>query len=88
MLIMATIIKVCDGWSRVYLGTMSKARHAFKQQDLTRAIKGAVKAKFPIGVVEIDRNTGNILIHPANKTALETPATETQKGGSEWDTEQ
>jgi hypothetical protein len=58
---------------------MSKARHAFKQCDVTRAIKGAVKADFPIRVVEIDRNTGNILIHPAANTNGITPATEKLK---------
>lgn len=41
---------------------MSKGRHAFKLNDLKRAIKGAVAAGVEIARAEIEPDTGKIVI--------------------------
>jgi peroxiredoxin len=40
---------------------MSKAQHTFKQYDVTRALKGAVKAGLNVQRYEIDRD-GKIVV--------------------------
>jgi hypothetical protein len=40
---------------------MSRAAHTFKQADVTKALKAAVKAGIDVGRVEIDRD-GKIIV--------------------------
>jgi hypothetical protein len=56
---------------------MARSPSAFKQSDLTRAVRAVRKAGVDIGRVEIDRS-GKIVI----VTTAETTKTE---GGNEWD---
>jgi hypothetical protein len=57
---------------------MSRGRHAFKQGDVTKAVKGAVKAGVSVSRVEIDKKTGNIILF----TGEPPPSAAT---GNEWD---
>ena len=46
---------------------MSRGRHAFKQGDLVKAIKGVTKAGLSVARVEIDA-TGKIVVIPGTST--------------------
>ncbi len=62
---------------------MSRGPHAFKQRDVTRAIKGARAAGMPVGKVLIDRS-GNIQIIPQGEPeAVVQPSG--AEGDNEWD---
>lgn len=41
---------------------MNTRAATFKQADVTRAAKGALKAGLPVARIEIDRHTGNIVV--------------------------
>jgi nickel-dependent lactate racemase len=55
---------------------MSKGRHAFKQGDITKAARGAVKAGLNVQRVEIDKS-GKIVVFVGG----EPPSAQT----NEWD---
>jgi len=57
---------------------MSRGRQAFKQGDVTKAVRGAVKAGVSVSRVEIDKKTGNIILF----TGEVLPSATT---GNEWD---
>jgi hypothetical protein len=48
-----------------------------KQADITRAVKGAVKAGFAVGRIEVDQATGKIVIWPESAGGQGKP--------NEWD---
>lgn len=48
-----------------------------KQADVTRVVKGAVKAGFAIGRIEVDQSTGRVIIYPEGADAQGKP--------NEWD---
>jgi len=58
---------------------MSRGRHAFKQGDVTKAVRGAVKAGVSVSRVEIDKKTGNIILFTGAGVVGEAPT------GNEWD---
>ncbi len=58
---------------------MSKGRQVFRRTDLLRAIKGAVAAGVEIARVEIEPDTGKIVIVFGKSVASHTGAT------NEWD---
>jgi hypothetical protein len=60
---------------------MSRGQQTFKQRDLTKAIKAAVKAGIAVGRVEIDK-AGKIVIVPV-KPEHQADAREPEK--NEWD---
>ena len=60
---------------------MSHGQQTFKQSDVTKAIKAAVKAGIGIGRVEIDKN-GKIVIVPARP---EDAANGDEPEKNEWD---
>jgi hypothetical protein len=51
---------------------MSRGRHAFRQTDVTRAIKAAVAAGVEIGRVEVDKD-GRIVVIPKGACAAPEP---------------
>jgi hypothetical protein len=57
---------------------MSRGQNAFKQGDVTKAVRGAVKAGVSVSRVEIDKKTGNIILFTGE--VLPSAAT-----GNEWD---
>ena len=61
---------------------MSKSRQAFRRNDLTRAIKGAVAAGVEIARAEIEPQTGKIVI-VFGKSVASSPANSGELG--EWD---
>lgn len=48
-----------------------------KQADITRAVKGAVKAGFAVGRIEVDQITGKVTIYPEGAGGQDKP--------NEWD---
>ena len=58
---------------------MSKGPHAFKRNDLKRAIKAAVAAGVEVARAEIELQTGKIVLVFGKSVASETGAT------NEWD---
>ena len=62
--------------------TTSTRRVAFRQADVSRALKGASAAGLAIGRVEIDLN-GKIVLVAATETALQPSGN--HAGGNEWD---
>lgn len=58
---------------------MSKGKHAFKINDLKRAIKGAVAAGVEISRAEIEPQTGKIVLILGKSVASDMGAT------NEWD---
>jgi hypothetical protein len=56
---------------------MSRSAHSFKQTDVTKAIKGAVKAGFKVGRFEIEE--GKIVIFAGDAEAKGEPEP------NEWD---
>ena len=60
---------------------MSRGQQIFKQRDVTKAIKGTVKAGIAVGRVEIDKD-GKIVIVPAR---TEDAANREKPGKNEWD---
>ena len=60
---------------------MSRGQQTFKQSDLTKAIKGAVKAGIAVGRVEVYKN-GKIVIVTARPEDAEN---EEKSGKNEWD---
>jgi hypothetical protein len=64
------------------LATVPARRVAFRQADVSRALKGASAAGLAIGRVEIDLN-GKIVLVAATETALQPPGN--HAGGNEWD---
>jgi hypothetical protein len=57
---------------------MSRAAQPFKQGDVTKALRGAVKAGVSVSRVEIDKKTGNIILFTGE--VLPSAAS-----GNEWD---
>jgi hypothetical protein len=57
---------------------MSRGAQPFKQGDVTKALRGAVKAGVSVSRVEIDKKTGNIILFTGE--VLPSAAT-----GNEWD---
>ena len=62
---------------------MSKGRQAFRRNDLTRAIKGAVAAGVEIAKAEIEPDTGKIVIVFGKSVASPSTADNGEPGG--WD---
>ena len=56
---------------------MSRGAHTFRQGDVTRAIKGAVKAGFKVGRFEIEQ--GKIIVFAGD------PETKVEPDRNEWD---
>jgi len=59
---------------------MMRAPSIFKQQDITKAIRGAIKAGVNIARIEIAKD-GGIVIIPAGEAAVQAEAGE----DNEWD---
>ncbi|MHC2332814.1 putative membrane protein YgcG [Bradyrhizobium sp. USDA 4454] len=57
---------------------MSRGAHSFKQGDLAKAIKAAVKSGVKLRRVEIDPATGRIILFPGEPDP-------TGASGNEWD---
>jgi hypothetical protein len=57
---------------------MSRGAQPFKQGDVTKAVRGAVKAGVSVSRVEIDKKTGNIILFTGE--VLPSAAS-----GNEWD---
>ena len=68
------------GPRREGLATRSRGKQAFKQGDVTRALKGAIKAGLDVHGLEIVADTGNIRLDlkPSDQQSA-------QKSGNEWD---
>ena len=60
---------------------MSRGQQAFKQRDVTKAIKATVKAGLPVERVEIDKD-GKIIIVTAKAEGAEN---EDNQERNEWD---
>jgi hypothetical protein len=56
---------------------MSRSAQTFKQGDVTKAAKGAVKAGLNVQRIEIDKKTGNIIVFTGNMPVEEQ--------SNEWD---
>ena len=56
---------------------MSRSAQTFKQGDVTKAAKGAVKAGLNVQRIEIDKKTGNIVVFTGNMPVEEQ--------SNEWD---
>jgi hypothetical protein len=63
---------------------MKRAPSPFRQQDVTRAIKGAVAAGVDIARVEIDR-TGKIVIVTGKPLDATSPQDELNRELQEWE---
>jgi hypothetical protein len=59
---------------------MSRGAQAFKQNDVTKACKGAVRAGLDVQRVEIDRATGKIVVY-----AGKPDEPKRAKPANEWD---
>ena len=59
---------------------MARGRCTFKQQDLTRAWRGTLKAGVQVARVEIDRD-GKIVVVPGKPQEKDVD----ESGGNEWD---
>jgi hypothetical protein len=57
---------------------MARARSIFKQQDITKAIKGAAKAGVNIARIEIAKDGRIVIITAAEAAQIESE-------GNEWD---
>lgn len=59
---------------------MPRGKQAFKQGDVTRAVKGAVNAGLDVQGVEVDGDTGNIrvMVKKPDQPSPEEPV-------NEWD---
>ena len=60
---------------------MARAPSTFRQQDLTKAVKGVAAAGVHVARVEINK-TGKIVIIT---TAVADPPGQSTAGGNEWD---
>jgi hypothetical protein len=69
-----------EGPISVNISTMARAPSAFRQQDVTRAVKAVTAAGVHIARIEIDK-TGKIVIIAADATGRPGEMTE----ANEWD---